>query len=113
MGSTDGRQKNTETKVKEYIVHRNNPLFLTVNQSNNLLEQCQNAKNIMEPIKDLTEDIDSLSETLKNIRLFIKDDKLTKMWITKIITKITEPRKSQSLILGHQLSQCAPKIPHI
>lgn len=111
--STDGRQKHTEedeeyasrrletlTKVKKYIEHRNNPLSLTVNQLDDLLEQCQNSKSIMEPIKNLTEDIDSLAETLRNIRPYIKNDKRTKTWITKIITKITEFRESQSLILG-------------
>lgn len=93
------RRLATLVKAKIYIENANNPFSLTVNDLDNLLEKCQNSKNIMESVTELTTNIDDLSQTLKNIKPFLKDDKRTKTWIGKITTKITELRESQALIL--------------
>lgn len=92
------RRLETLEKVKEYIEHIENPLPIKVNELNDLILKCQIAKNIMTPIKEHTPQLPLLMETIKNIKPYIKGDKRTKLWCTKIIEAIAEHLESQALI---------------
>lgn len=94
------RQLDTLNKVKKYIENPKNPFPLTVENLNELISNCQRAKRIMEPIIKFTPLIKPLAETFKNFRPYIKNDRRTKLWITKILTAITEHLESEALILN-------------
>lgn len=87
----------TLQNIKDIIEDYNNKFLITVEELDILIENCQTTKNVMECVKAYTTQFEQLSDTLIVIKQHIKDDRKTKLWITKIIDGIRKYLESEYL----------------